>query len=50
MILHQKICKDKKNADNFDIGNYFKILENLCSCGLPIEQDVIEEAKMELKR
>lgn len=30
--------------------HYFKILENLCNCGMPVEQNIIDEAKMELKR
>ena len=44
------MMKEQKRTENFDLNAYFKLLDNFYSCGLPVEQSVIEEAKAELKR
>jgi len=32
------------------MNKYFKLLDNIQSSGLPVEDNIIEEAKIELKR
>lgn len=46
--FHQ--MKEQKRSENFDLNGYFKLLDNFYNCGLPVEQNIIEEAKAELKR
>ena len=45
-----KSQRDQKRSENFDMNKYFKLLDNIQSSGLPVEDNIIEEAKIELKR
>ena len=42
--------KAQKRTENFDIREYFKLLEQVQNSGLPEEELLIEEARVELKR
>ena len=42
--------KLKKSEDSFDLQKYFKLLENIQNSGLPIEEEVVDRARVELKR
>jgi len=39
-----------KRAENFDQLAYFKLLEQVQNSGLPIQESIIEEARIEHKR
>lgn len=39
-----------KRSENFDTAAYFKLLDNVCHSGLPVEEQVVEDARLELKR
>ena len=42
--------KINKRDQFFDTHRYFKFLESLQTSGLPVNQKIIEEAKVELKK
>ena len=42
--------KLQKNNEDFKFNSYFECLEDLLNCGMPISQQLLDEAKVELKK